>query len=153
MKQNGSGNTKVACKKKKRAKRFKTLNSQIEGERLTLTLPLLTVSEANTFEHWSKKHKRHKAQKDLVAFVLKPLLSYLKLPCHIKLTRFAPRKLDMHDNLPMSLKYIVDACCSIVTGNSASGQADSDDRISIEYDQNTCPEYGVGIEFTFNPTD
>jgi len=100
-----------------------------------LTLPVKTVSEANCFEHWSKKSRRHKLQQSKVALALKPIRNHVKLPCSIKLTRFASRKLDKHDNLPMSLKYIVDAICAIITGDYRAGKADDNEEISISYDQ------------------
>lgn len=114
-----------------------------------MTLPIRTVSEANNFDHWTKKHKRHRLQQKTVALILKPVKQHVKFPCHIKLTRYAPRKLDKHDNLPMSMKYILDACCAIITGNFKAGRADDDDRISISYDQVNSSQYAVKIEITF----
>jgi hypothetical protein len=123
--------------------------SEIYEGRVVLTLPLRTKSEANNFEHWRLKHKRHKDQARLVALFLKPLKDKIALPCKIVLTRFAPRKLDKFENLPMSFKYIVDACCAILTGNFVPGQADSDERISLSCDQVISKEYGIKIEFIF----
>ncbi len=140
---------------KKREKRGGALKceikpfSEITEGRVCITLPLRTVSEANSTEHWTKKHRRHKRQQLAISLALNPLKCQIKLPCHIKLTRFAPRKLDKHDNLPISMKYILDACCAIITGNFIAGRADDDDRISVSYDQETCSEYGVKVEFLF----
>lgn len=114
-----------------------------------IDLPMRIVSEANCFEHWRLKDKRHKAQRHEIALHLKPLVKLIKLPCNIKLIRFAPNKLDKHDNLPMSFKYITDAICAIITGNYIHGQADSDDRISISYGQKQTKYYGIKIEITF----
>jgi hypothetical protein len=125
------------------------MKSEICEGKLMITLPLRTKSEANCFEHWTVKHKRHKSQQAMVALALKPFHEQIRLPCKILLTRFAPNKLDKHDNLPMSFKYIVDAICSIITGNFISGKSDSDDRISIEYDQSLSKEYGIKIEIIF----
>lgn len=116
--------------------------------KLEISLPIRTVSELNCSEHWTKKHKRHRLQQKTVALFLNPKKDKITLPCHIKLTRYAPRSLDKHDNLPASLKYIVDACCSIITGEYRAGKADSDERISISYDQVSCSQYSVSIEFT-----
>lgn len=116
---------------------------------IILRLPLRTVSEANCFEHWTKKHKRHKLQKQAVALALNPQKSQIKLPCHIKITRVAPRKLDKWDNLPMSVKYILDACCAIITGDFRPGRADDDERITVSYEQKTNSDYSVIIEFVF----
>lgn len=115
---------------------------------MILDLPLRTQSEANCFEHWTKKHKRHTLQQRTVALFLKPIRDKIKLPCNILFTRLAPNKLDKHDNLPMSFKYIVDACCAIITGNFQAGKADSDERISIAYDQIESKIYGVRITFS-----
>jgi hypothetical protein len=114
---------------------------------VTLRLPIRTVSEANCFEHWTKKHARHKAQKQAVALALNPQRSRIKLPCHIKITRVAPRKLDQHDNLPMSVKYILDTCCAIITGDFRPGRADDDERITVSYEQEKNSDYSVIIEF------
>jgi hypothetical protein len=112
-------------------------------------LPIKTKSEANCFEHWTVKHKRHKAQQRAVALALKPLCHHVKLPCRVYLTRFAPNELDEFDNLPSSFKYIVDAICAIITGNYVAGKADSDKRIKISCDQVKSKEYGIRIEITY----
>lgn len=145
----GSGNVKVAANKKKLTTGLQSGKSEIREKGVVLTLPLRTKSEANCFEPWRLKHARHKAQQRAVALALNPLRDKIKLPCKILLTRFAPKKLDKHDNLPMSFKYIVDAVCSIITGNFVSGKADSDERISIAYDQAETKEYGITIEIEF----
>lgn len=114
-----------------------------------MDLPLKTKSEANCFEPWRVKHGRHKDQQRIVALCLSPLRHHLKLPCKIMLTRFAPDELDRFDNLPMSFKYIVDAVCSIITGEYRAGKADSDKRISIACDQVKSKAYGIRIEITY----
>ncbi len=65
------------------------------------------------------------------------------------LIRLAPNELDVFDNLPMSLKYIVDAICAIITGEYRAGKADSDKRISIACGQISSKEYGVRVEITY----
>jgi hypothetical protein len=120
-----------------------------KNEVFTLRLPIRTVSEANNFEHWTKKHKRHKEQKRAVALALNPHKAEIKLPCHIKITRVAPRKLDRWDNLPMSVKYILDTCCAIITGDFRPGRADDDERITVSYEQETNSEYYVILEFVY----
>ena len=113
----GKGNTKVAGKRKKKPTAKITMKSEFSENRVVLDLPLQTVSEANCFEHWTKKHERHKAQQRMVALALNPLKEKIKLPCKVMLIRFAPDDLDAFENLPMSFKYIVDAVCSILTGD------------------------------------
>lgn len=128
---------------------------------IEVTLPIETVSEANgskkkavdrfgkivyKAENWRDKQKRHKKQKGYVSFALNTSRDQIKLPCHITLTRYAPRKLDIHDNLPMSLKWVLDAVCEIATGDYRAGRADGDERISVSYCQITQKEYAVKIQ-------
>jgi len=122
-------------------------NEEIKG--LRLTLPIKTVSEANSSEPWFRRYGRHKEQQRVVGLALNPLKGYVRLPCRIMLTRFAPDELDTFDNLPMSFKYIVDGICAILTGEMRAGKADSDKRISIACDQVKSKEYGIRIEITF----
>src|SRR5579862_3501203 len=92
------------------------------------TLPIRTVSEANSREHWHVKARRHTLHKDLVYLALNKHKDIIRLPCILKVTRYAPGTLDKHDNLPISLKWIVDACCEIITDDKRVGRADSDER-------------------------
>jgi len=124
------------------------MESGIYEGKVIIDLPLQTKSEANCFEPWQKKHARHKAQQRMVALALNPLKNHVRLPCSIMLTRFAPKELDVFDNLPMSLKYIVDAVCAIITGDYRAGKADGDKRISIACGQKKNKAYGVRIEIT-----
>jgi hypothetical protein len=125
-------------------------------------LPIVTVSEANGYkkpcirkgrlcyrtEHWTDKHKRHKRQKYAVKLMLNPLKCSISLPCTIILTRHAPRKLDKFDNLPMSLKWVLDAICEIITGDNRPGRADSHEGISVVYEQVNSKDYGVRIQIS-----
>lgn len=138
--------------------------TQIGENYVEITLPIFTASEANggvkksyikngkicyKTEHWSEKHRRHKLQKGTVALYLRKYRNYLKLPCNIKLTRYAPRKLDKFDNLPMSMKYILDSICEIITNDYRPGRADSHEDIeNVEYDQIISDKYGVKIRIT-----
>lgn len=143
------GNIKVAGKEKKSTEAKLDLFSDFGPNWALIQIPIRTISELNSTEHWTKKHKRHRLQQKTVALALNPIKKNIKLPCHIKLTRLAPRKLDKHDNLPISLKYILDACCAIITGDLRPGRADDDERISISYDQEPSSQYGVKVIFTF----
>jgi hypothetical protein len=143
------GNIKVAVKRKKAVEAKLTLNSEVSGNSITLTLPIRTVSELNCSHHWTKKHKRHRLQQKTVALVLNPLKAKISTPCSLHLIRIAPKQLDKHDNLPASLKYIVDACCAIITQDFRPGRADSNDNFQITYDQKISSQYGVKIIITF----
>lgn len=120
---------------------------------MKIKLPIKTVSDANKGgEHWTKKHKRHKAQKSAINLFLAGKVDETCLPCTIKLTRIAPRLLDSHDNLPMSLKYVLDAICELLVPNKAIGQADSDPRIQVTYAQikGAVREYAIEVEIIKN---
>lgn len=129
---------------------------------LKAMLPIFTATEANggvkksfkgsdgktvyKSEHWSEKHRRTQLQKGTVLLTLRPHRDSFSLPCDIKLTRYAPRKLDKHDNLPMSMKYILDSVCAVITNDYRPGRADSSDQIDVKYDQVVSEKYGVLIE-------
>jgi hypothetical protein len=132
---------------------------------LEIAIPILTVSEANggqrkrTFqngrvvyksEHWTDKHKRHKEQKNAIFLMLSPLKDQISLPCKVTLTRYAPKELDKHDNLPYALKWILDAVCSVITGDYRPGRADANKQISVTYDQVPCRDYGLIIRIESN---
>ena len=110
-------------------------------------IPLKIISEANKSEHWSKKSARHRKQKHMISLFLKPVISTISLPCHVELTRIAPRMLDEHDNLRSSLKWAVDAIAGLLLPNLEPGRADDDKRISWAYSQERrgIREYGLKV--------
>ncbi len=120
----------------------------LNNEKVKIKIPLVTVSEANKAEHWTKATKRHRIQKNAVKLILRGKISDIQLPCHIKLTRIAPRKFDKHENLPCSMKYIVDAVCELIKPGLAAGRADDDPGFSFEYCQRMgeVREYAIEIE-------
>ena len=138
--------------------------SENRGDCIVAMIPANTVSEANggskkTYkdktgktcykaEFWREKSDRHKKQKGLVHLAIRKHRSAMKLPCVITLTRYAPHKLDRHDNLPMSLKWILDAICEVITGDYRPGRADDTEEIDVKYRQIICKEYWVKIEIT-----
>ena len=116
---------------------------------LKMKLPIKTVSEANKGgEHWTKKHKRHKTQKNAVRLFLNGKIDETWLPCLITLTRIAPRFLDKDENLPMAFKNIKDYICDILIPGKQMGRADADNRIQVKYDQKkgNPKEYAIEIE-------
>lgn len=144
---------------------FKLYSKSAPGY-IECTMPVYTASEANggpkkkvmksgkmvcRSEHWAEASKRHNSQKSLVAMMLKKYAKEIKLPCVITLTRFAPKKLDKFDNLPMSFKWILDAICEIITGDYRPGLADDsiEDEIDVVYKQETSKGYGVKIELRY----
>lgn len=113
-----------------------------------VTIPLKTISEANKAEHWFIKAKRHKMQKNAVALCLRSKLEGIRLPCKIKVTRIAPRKLDSHDNLRMSQKFVIDQIAELIKPNMVIGRADDDAGFHFEYDQRRgeVKEYAIEVE-------
>jgi len=124
-------------------------------------LPIKTVSEINSSEHWSKKSKRHKIQQFFVRYLFSRESNKIELPCTIRLTRLSPRLLD-DDNLPTSMKYVRDEISEILipekvgwyktrTGKlkKLKGRADDDPRILWKYSQEKWPTQAVRIEIIF----
>lgn len=77
-------------------------------EKIVWELPLTTVSEGNSSEHWSVSSKRHRQQQFFVRALFHGLKQEIPLPCKITLTRLNSRNLDKSENLPMAFKYIKD---------------------------------------------
>ncbi len=132
----------------------------IEPNKVEFFVPIITKSESNTIavkkkngkyttEHWTQAHKRHKKQKNAVFWAFLEVRQFVKLPCKIKYTRYAPRELDVFGNLPTSLKYVHDALCEEITGDYRPGRADSDKRISVSCDQIKSKIQGVKVIIEF----
>lgn len=121
---------------------------EIIQKTLEVTLPIRTYSEANSTEHWSKKNRRHKKQQNQLWTYFLCTRPPIKLPCTIKLIRIAPKTLDAHDNLPMAFKFIVDKLADYIIPGKVEGHADSDSRITWQYDQIKTKEkdYHIKIE-------
>lgn len=102
---------------------------------VALTMPIQAVNEANSNEHWSRKAKRHRQQKQRVHIFMCNYREYIKLPCLITFIRYAPRELDEHDNLPYSFKWILDSLSDILIPNLKAGRADNDKRLKFRYAQ------------------
>ncbi len=111
-----------------------------------ITLPIKTISEANTSEHWSKRRKRHKEQAKWIMYGLKNALPVIVFPIGIQITRLSPRSLDAHDNLPMALKHITDSIADIILPGLAKGRADDDKRLIFTYEQEKSRSQNVKIE-------
>lgn len=116
---------------------------------LEINLPIRTYSEANCTLPWQTKHKRHKKQKNILFWTILQCKNYIKLPCTITYIRFAPKSLDAHDNLPISMKYLNDQLCAEITGDHRPGRADDSKEITIKYDQVKCKSYAVKIIIEF----
>lgn len=117
---------------------------------LRFSIPLKTVSGANSREHWAAKAKRVKAERSatalaiLVAGAKTTLRGYAPQVSRIvvTLTRVSPRQLDSHDNLPSSMKGVVDALCDSMHID------DRDSRFAVVYQQQrgAVRQYAVLVE-------
>jgi hypothetical protein len=102
---------------------------------------LRIVSESNAHEHWRKRQKRAKEQRGLVCLVLRSKASKPTIPCTIRLTRIAPRKLDQ-GNIAAALKHAQDGCADWLGIDDRR-----DDLVKYEYLQEQVSKtYGLRIE-------
>lgn len=94
---------------------------------IDLTIPLRLPSAANLREHWAKKHRRVKAERDAVRMYLgaRPRPPF---PLVVTLTRIAPRPFD-DDNIRGAFKATRDQIAEWL------GVPDNDPRVRWEYAQ------------------
>ena len=129
---------------------------------IKIELPIKTVSEANSSEHWTKKADRHKQQQFILRWGLRDITDSIQLPCIVRLIRLSPRTLDS-DNLLTALKYIRDEISEILIPDKKryylskqgravpiKGRADDDDRITWQYDQEKSKTQAIRIEIEFD---
>lgn len=110
---------------------------------LKLFIPIITKSEANISEHWTKKRKRVCAQKTEIFFAL--FNAKITTPCKITLIRQGGRKMDS-DNLVISFKYVKDGISEHIRPGLAPGKADDDEElISWQYEQSSAKPKGITI--------
>ncbi len=127
-------------------------------------LPLKTVSESNSREHWHKAAVRHTEQQFFIKLLFRSNKLPIPMPCTITLTRVGPRYLDAHDGLPVAFKWVVDqigACLfpdKVVTYKKKNGKyaqnmghADSDPRVTWKYAQEKGKIQGIRIEICATP--
>lgn len=93
--------------------------------RTTVTIPLRLDSMANLRLHWAMRHKV--VRKHRQAMIVVPSHP---LPCAVRLTRIAPRKLD-DDNLVAAFKGCRDGIADRL------GVKDNDPRVTWRYAQET----------------
>jgi len=136
-------------KKKKQPEPNLEFGTLILDRRIIITEPIRLANEANSAEGWRNKHARHKAQKKAVFAAMLPVKEIVRLPCTLKVTRFAPKLLDRHDNLPYSCKWVMDQLCAEITGDHRPGRADNIEGFTFEYDQIKSSVYATKIEITW----
>jgi hypothetical protein len=105
---------------------------------VTFDIPIRTVSALNLREHWRKRAKRVKSERQ-AAYLITPY--GVRLPCTVKLTRIAPRALD-GDNWQAGAKGIRDGIADKL------GVDDRDPRVTWEYGQERGKPYAVRVTIT-----
>ncbi len=141
----------LTAKSPKRAKKIEPeppmeFGTFIGDKQITLILDIKAANEANHAEPWRKRHARHKGQKKEIFVALLNCKQIIKLPCTLRFTRYAPKMLDAHDNLPMAFKWILDSCCAEITGDHRPGLADGNKGFIFQYDQMKSKKYFIKIE-------
>lgn len=111
---------------------------------LTVELPLRTISEINTHEHWTKVHKKVGHHRRSVEMAMRAHANArclkIKPPCSVRLTRIAPDALDVTDNNPAALKHVIDGVADWL------GINDRSPTVTWECCQEQRAQYGVRIE-------
>jgi hypothetical protein len=104
------------------------------------TVPLRIESVANLREHWSKRAKRAKMQREAIGWHLGKARP--ALPCVVNLTRIAPRPLD-GDNLQGGFKAVRDGIADWL------GVDDGSESVGWVYRQRkgAPKQYAVEVEF------
>jgi hypothetical protein len=126
-------------------------------QKIIWEIPLKTVSEANSSEHWTVSSKRHRQQQFFVRALFHGLKQEIPIPCTVTLTRLNSRPLD-EDNNVSAMKWIRDEISECIFPEkrksyvskgkvrSIKGRADDDSRISWKYAQEKSKTLGIRIE-------
>lgn len=111
---------------------------------LAITIPIRTVSEMNTREHWAKRRTRKVSQQAAVIACCRLALRGVALPCEVTFVRIRPPrgKVMDPDNYASSWKHTQDAVAKLL------GVDDGDAaRVSWIYGaQERGTDYAVRIE-------
>ena len=131
---------KATPKKPGRTVKFVTVDMSIGPDWIYIRLPIRTANDKNNHhDHWAQRSKRTAEQRTSVCRVLdqfgKPWGSRWK----VTLTRFAPRALDVGDNLPRALSAVRDGVADWLCID------DADPRIEWVYEQVRGPAYGISV--------
>lgn len=121
----------------------------VQHRQIIICEPIKLANEANSSEGWRAKNKRHKQQKKQVFCCMLLVKQLIEMPCVLKVTRFAPKMLDRHDNLPYSAKWVMDQLCAEITGDHRPGRADGYEGFTFQYDQVKSKKYYVKIEISW----
>lgn len=104
-------------------------------QRIEIPMPIKTAG--NSREHHFARHRRIQKQREMVRLVLRCKLDEPLMPARITVCRVARGTLDPHDNLPMTLKGVVDGIADWLVID------DRDPRVRWVYDQ-AKPAKGTG---------
>jgi hypothetical protein len=102
---------------------------------IQVRLGLKLVSEANARDHWRKRHKRAKFQREVARLTLGGDVYGPPPPYVITITRIGPRRLDS-DNLAGSAKAVRDGVADWLKVD------DGDERLTWVYEQRS---EGAGV--------
>ena len=114
-----------------------------------LVLPIRIESESNLRQHWSKRNRRANGskakgilgQRPTVCLACRAHFERPTIPCTIRLTRIAPRKLDQ-GNIAAAFKHVQDGCADWLGIDDRR-----DDLVKYEYlQEQKSKTYGVRIE-------
>ncbi len=109
---------------------------------ILFVLPIRTRNVLNEKMHWAKRARMVKEQRNMALFYARLVSPPIwrkgeKMPT-ILLTRLAPRRMDIHDGVPASLKPVVDGI--------ADALGIDDQHLTIRYAQEKSKTYGVRVE-------
>lgn len=107
---------------------------------IIILVPLRTVSEANTREHWAPRAKRAKLQRTAAASICSEYYGKVKPPVRVTLVRIGKRKLDS-DNLAGSFKHVQDGVADALRVDDGD-----DSKVLWRYRQEIGKDYAVRIE-------
>ena len=130
----GCINQELVCKARDSQSQYLPYNKQ---EIINWVLPIDTVSESNISEHWSKRGKRHRTQRQIIWIQWRnneERFQNVKTPCIIRITRISPRQLD-DDNLRGACKSTRDGIADCIVPGRAPGRSDNVEGMTFEYHQ------------------
>lgn len=135
----------IAAKKKRKQKPWLGHLATLGLDGATISIPFLTVSEANQREHPMAKHRRKKLQQQIVTQCLNAAVPLRRDEVvRVNICRMGGRKMDETDNLPASAKHVIDAIAKWL------GIDDRDD--SVKYAVEQAPRYpqrGMQLYLTY----
>ncbi len=121
-------------------KRRKKIQAWIDEQRQTgngVFMPVRTYSP-NSHVHFHTHARRVRTIRSAISFAM--VLYPIHPPAIVLITRYSQQLLDKHENLPMSMKPVVDEIAAF------AGVDDKDPRWDWRYAQERAIDFGVRIE-------